>query len=113
MLPILLTILLNSCGSVTTYRPSIYGHDYRSREIITPVTHERISCGDKDFQKYVSINLKDLSKLAVILKNAKLPKKIRIVIENFKKEYKVDVDTFIDGLNNEVKTIKKKQKEEL
>ena len=83
---ILLTILLSSCGSTTTYRPSIYGHDYITREIITPVTHKRISCGDKDFNKYVSVNLSDLAKLAIILKNAKVPKKVRILVEGFKNE---------------------------
>ena len=93
---LLLTILcVSSCGSQTTYRPSIYGHDYINREIITPVTFERISCGERDFQKYASVNLKDLSKLALILQEAKLPKKVRIIIEAFEKE---------------VKTVQKKQR---
>lgn len=85
---ITLTILLSSCGSKTTYRPSIYGHDYINAEIITPVTHKRISCSEKDFNKYVSVDLKDLSKLAMVLKYAKLPRKVRILIEAFSKEVK-------------------------
>jgi hypothetical protein len=86
---ILLTILLinlSACGSQTTYRPSIYGHDFETREIITPSTHIRISCGAREFNKYVSVSLKDLSKLALVLKNAKVPRKVRILIEGFGKE---------------------------
>ena len=85
---ILLTILCVSCGSATTYRPSIYGHDYINQEIVTPTTHERISCGAEDFNKYVSISLKDLTKLALVLKYAKVPKKVRVLIEGFRKELK-------------------------
>ncbi len=81
-----LTILCASCGSTTDYRPSIYGHDYINREIITPVTFERISCGDKRFNEYVSVNLDDLAKLALILKHSKVPKKVRLLVEKFKKE---------------------------
>jgi len=82
-----LTILfLSACGSNTTYRPSIYGHDYINREIITPVNHARISCGEEAFNKYVSVNLNDLAKLALVLKHSKVPKKVRLLIENFKKE---------------------------
>jgi len=94
-------ILLNSCGSVTTYRPSIYGHDYAQREIITPETHVRISCGDQEFNKYVSVSLSDLSKLAIILKNAKVPKKVRILVEGFSKEVKLrkKLQNF-DGFSN-------------
>lgn len=80
------TILLSSCGSTTSYRPSIYGHDYINREIVKPVTHERISCGENDFNRFVSIDLDDLRKLALVLKNAKVPRKVRILIEGFEKE---------------------------
>ena len=86
---IFLTILcVSSCGSPTTYRPSIYGHDYITRVIVTPVTRKRISCGDREFNKYVSVSLKDLSKLAIILKEAKVPRKVRILVEAFNKEVK-------------------------
>lgn len=84
---IALTILLvSSCGSPTKYRPSIYGHDFVNREIVTPNTHVRISCGDRQFNKFVSVSLDDLAKLALVLKEAKVPKKVRILIEGFGKE---------------------------
>lgn len=83
---LMMFLILSSCGSLTTYRPSIYGHDFKTMEIVTPVTYERISCGEKEFNKYASIKLSDLSKLALILKNAKLPKKVRFIIERFKRE---------------------------
>jgi hypothetical protein len=98
MLLILLTTSLSSCGSPTKYRPSIYGHDYVQREIVTPVTHVRISCGDEEFNKYVSVSLKDLSKLALVLKEAKVPKKVRVLIEGFGKE--VDLRTKLQKLDN-------------
>jgi hypothetical protein len=91
-----LTILCASaCGSNTTYRPSIYGHDYVNREIITPATYARISCGDAEFNKYVSVNLDDLAKLALILKHSKVPKKVRVLIEDFSKE--VDLRVKMQG----------------
>ena len=86
MLLMLLTTSLVSCGSPTKYRPSIYGHDYIQREIVTPKTHVRISCGDREFNKFVSVSLDDLAKLALVLKEAKVPKKVRILIEGFGKE---------------------------
>lgn len=82
----LMILFVSACGSTTSYRPSIYGHDYKNMEIITPVTYQRISCGDPAFQRYVSVDLDDLRKLALVLKNAKVPKKVRILIEGFGKE---------------------------
>ena len=79
-------LLLSSCGSRTTYKPSIYGHDYLNQEIITPVTHERIYCGSPEFNKYATVKLEDLVSLALILKYAKLPKKVRLIVEGFRKE---------------------------
>lgn len=84
--PLILLITLGSCRSTTTYRPSVYGHDYITREIIAPKTHKRISTGDKEFNKYVSFSLTDLTKLRAILKDAKLSKKVRIIIEKFDNE---------------------------
>lgn len=83
---LILLITLGSCRSTTTYRPSVYGHDYITREIIKPKTYERISTGDKEFNKYVSFSLDDLNKLRLILKDAKLSKKVRIIIEKFDNE---------------------------
>jgi hypothetical protein len=85
--PVFLTMfLISSCASGTKYKPSIYGHDYRNREIITPVTHERIYCGTREFNKFASVRLEDLTKLALILKYAKVPRKVRLIVENFRKE---------------------------
>ena len=86
LLTILTILCLSACGSITTYRPSIYGHDYINREIVTPTTHARISCGDREFNKYVSVSLEDLTKLALILKHSKVPKKVRRLVEKFTKE---------------------------
>ena len=85
---LLMCLIVGSCKSLTTYRPAIYGHDYVSREIITPVSHNRISCGDKEFNKYVSFSLTDLTKIGVLLKNAKLSRKVRIILEKFDKDIK-------------------------
>lgn len=82
----LLLASMVSCGSKTKYRPSIYGHDYMNMEIIKPVTFDRVSCGDPDFNKYVSVSLDDLSKLALVLREAKVPRAVRVIIENFNKE---------------------------
>jgi len=87
LLTILTTcLILNSCGTNTKYRPSIYGHDYKAQEIITPITYKRVKCGDPEFNEYASVRLDDLSRLALILKYAKLPRKVRLLIENFRKE---------------------------
>lgn len=85
-LMILTIFLFSSCGSHTTYRPLIHGHDYLNQEIIVPRTHERIHCGEKRFNKYVSLSLDDLTRLALVLKNAKLPKKVRLLVEKFSHE---------------------------
>ena len=76
------------CRSTTTYRPSIYGHDFIRREIVVPVSKKRISTGDKEFNEFVSIKLTDLSKLVLILDDAKLSKKVRVIIEKFDNEIK-------------------------
>ena len=81
-------LVLSGCLSHTKYRPTIYGHDYQNQEIITPTTHERIYTGSPAFNKYVSISLHDLAKLALVLKNAKLPRKVRFIVERFNKEVK-------------------------
>lgn len=86
---IYLTILCASlgCGSTTTYRPWIHGHSALEEAIIVPQTKERIYCNDEErFQKYVSVSILDLQKLALILKHAKVPKKVRIIVENFRKD---------------------------
>ena len=80
---LLLTLSTTSCSSNTTYRPKIYGHDYYTMTIIEPVTYKATYCGDPDFNKYVSVKLEDLTKLALVLKKAKLPIHIRIIIEEF------------------------------
>lgn len=85
---ILLTILCASCSSPTKYRPTIYGHDYKYGEIVKPITHERISCRDEEFNKYVSFSLKDFSKIALLLEKADVPYDIRIILEKFEKELK-------------------------
>ena len=89
-LPIILTLLcvLSGCLGHTKYRPSIHGHDYLRQEIIEPTTHRRIYTGDAEFNKFVSISLDDLAKLALVLKNAKLPRKVRRIVERFSKEVK-------------------------
>ena len=81
-------LILSSCLSHTKYRPSIYGHDHVTQEIVTPVSHERIYTGDPEFNKFVSIKLSDLSKLALVLRHAKLPRKVRRIVEKFTKEVK-------------------------
>ena len=83
---LLLISLTTSCASSTTYRPKIYGHDFQDGSIIAPKTHERISCSEFRFNEYVSISLDDLAKLALALKNAKLPRHIRIIIEDVNRE---------------------------
>lgn len=86
---LLLIALTTSCGSSeTTYRPVVYGHDYVAMEIIRPITFERVSCGDPDFNKYVSVSIDDLVKLATVLKNAKLPRHIRIIVEQYTSDLK-------------------------
>ncbi len=86
MLQLTLLITLGSCRSTTTYRPTVYGHDYITREIIEPKTYRRINTGDKEFNKFVSFSLDDLAKLRLLLKDAKLSKKVRIIIEKFDKD---------------------------
>lgn len=86
---IFLTILcVTSCGSPTTYRPDVYGHDYMNMTIIEPISKRRISCGDEEFNEYASVKLKDIVKIATVLKKAKLPRHIRILIEDFETEIK-------------------------
>lgn len=79
-------LILSSCGSRFKYRPVIYGHDYINQEIITPVTYKRIRTNDKKFNEYASIKLDDLSKLALVLKYAKLPLKVRILVDKYSQE---------------------------
>ena len=93
-------LIVSSCGSLTKYRPSIYGHDYRNQEIITPVTFERISCGNPTFNEYASVKLDDLVKLALVLKYAKLPFKVRVLVDGFTKE--------VEKRNKENKTLNTK-----
>jgi len=83
-----LLCVLSGCLSHTKYRPSIHGHDYLNQEIIEPKTYRRIYTGDPAFNEYVSISLDDLAKLALVLKNAKLPRKVRFIVERFTKEVK-------------------------
>ena len=83
-----LLCVLSGCLSTTKYRPSIHGHDYLRQEIIEPITYRRIYTGDAEFNRYVSISLDDLAKLAIVLKNAKLPRKVRRIVERFSKEVK-------------------------
>lgn len=84
---IFLTILfVSSCGSPTTYRPWIHGHSTKDQAIIVPQTKERIYCSEDRFQEYVSVSIQDLQALALILKHAKVPKKVRIIIERFNKD---------------------------
>lgn len=80
--------VLSGCLRSTSYRPTIHGHDYLNQEIIEPKTYRRIYTGSPEFNKYVSISLADLSKLALVLKNARLPRKVRRVVERFTKEVK-------------------------
>ncbi len=81
-------ILCASCGSQTTYRPTVYGHDYKYGEIVTPVTHERISCRDEEFNKYVSFSLSDLTKVRTALETGEFPAHIILILEKFDKELK-------------------------
>lgn len=86
---IFLLILCASCAGTTTYRPSIYAHDYKYGEIIVPVTKERISCREPEFNKYVSFSLEDFSKIALVLKKAELPRHVIIILEKFEKELRL------------------------
>lgn len=82
-----LTILcVSGCGSNTTYRPMVYGHDYMRMALVEPVTFRRISCGDEEFQEYASVKVEDLVKIATVLKKAKVPKHIRVLVESLTKE---------------------------
>lgn len=95
MRQILLTIfLISSCSTPTTYRPSIYGHDYVNSEIVTPITHERISCGASEFNRYASVSLEDLTNLALVLKYSDVPPEVRIIIEGFTNEVDNLVEEF-------------------
>jgi len=85
---LILLCVLSGCLRSTSYRPTVYGHDYLNQEIITPTTHKRIYTGDPEFNKFVSISLEDLSKLVLVLKNARLKRKVRRVVEKFSKEVK-------------------------
>lgn len=84
---LILTILcISGCGSNTTYRPLVYGHDYMNMTIIEPKTFRRISCGDEEFNGYASVRVEDIAKLATVLKKAKLPRHIRILVEQLNNE---------------------------
>lgn len=87
-----------SCAGQTTYRPSVFGHDYVNGEIVTPYTHERISCFDKKFNSYASFRIDDVKKVALALKYAKLPKDVRIILERIKKD--VETHKKIMGLTD-------------
>jgi len=80
--------IFGSCRGSLVYRPMIYGHDYVGREIITPKTKVRISTGDREFNKFVSISFDDLNKLAALLKDGKFSKKVRILVGKHKKNLK-------------------------
>lgn len=84
-----MTLCLTSCGSNTTYRPEILGHDYMRMELVKPKKQGRISCGDPQFEMYASVHLNDLKKLALILKKAKLPRHVRLLVEELNKEVEV------------------------
>lgn len=77
--------LISSCGSTTTYRPPIAAHDYKNMELVLK-DHSRVYAGDKKFNEYASIHLDDLIKIAIIIKNAKLPKHIILIVEQYEKE---------------------------
>lgn len=57
--------------------------------IIEPVTKRRVSCGDDEFNEYASVRVEDIAKLATVLKKARLPKHIRILVEEFNNEIKM------------------------
>ena len=85
---LLMILCVSSCGSSTKYRPEILGHDYKNLEIIKPKTYERVYCGDESFNKYASVSLKDLKKIALILKEAKIPWQVKVIVEELEKEVK-------------------------
>lgn len=84
---LLIFLILGSCAKTTKYRPLIYGHDYTYGEIIRPVSYERISCRSPEFQDYVSFSIDDLAKVRLLIKHGKLPKKVRIILEKFDKDF--------------------------
>lgn len=55
-------------------------------ELVRPKKKGRISCGDPQFEMYASVHLNDLKKLALILKKAKLPRHVRIIVEQLNNE---------------------------
>lgn len=59
-----------------------------AQTIIEPKTFKRISCGEPEFQAYASVSIDDLVRIATVLKNAKLPRHIRILVEQFNEEVK-------------------------
>lgn len=78
-LPLLLlsSLLLIGCGGGSIkYRPTVYVHDHHRMDIVD-ANGERVYCGEKEIEQYISVHIDDFSEMIFYLQNAKMPKKIK------------------------------------
>lgn len=82
----LISLFLFSCGhEPVEFRPTIWATDYVNGDIVQSGTGNRLSCYEKKIQEYACMSLNDIVTLASILRNAKVPKKLKKELDNFLK----------------------------
>ena len=78
----LLVMLMTGCGSLD-YRPVAFVFDSKELEITNGT--DRVYCGDKKIEGYYAIDGDDLNDIKTVLKHAKVPWHIKIVLDRLKK----------------------------
>lgn len=70
-------LLLSSCELVDVkWRPNFYDHNYVKQEII-PAVGDVVSCKSPEFEEFVSLPRSDVRELALIIKEAKIPRDLQ------------------------------------
>lgn len=79
---VLLVTLMTGCGNLK-YRPVIFVFDHEKLEITNG--KDRVYCGDESIKGYYAVDGDDLNDIKTVLKHAKVPWHIKIVLERLKK----------------------------